>query len=86
MIDLNIQKHHIYLRAWSKFSTKDDKILTSISYFDKKQVVATEKMHGENTTLYQDYIHARSLDSRNHSSRNWIKNFWYQIKNEIPPK
>lgn len=42
-----------------------------------KHVVATVKMDGECTSLYPDgSMHARSIDSRNHSSRNWVKEFW----------
>ena len=41
-------------------------------------------MDGENTTLYHDYIHARSLDSRNHPSRNWVKNYHSKFSSEIP--
>jgi hypothetical protein len=47
-------------------------------------VVVSEKLDGENTNLYQDYFHARSLDSRHHPSRSWVKNLWQQIKHEIP--
>ncbi len=52
--------------------------------FWEHEVVVTEKMDGENTSLYGDYIHARSLNSRNHPSRNWVKNFHAGIKHEIP--
>ena len=52
--------------------------------FEGKEVVVTEKMDGENTSAYNDYIHARSLDSRNHVSRNWVKNFHAQIGYNIP--
>ncbi len=47
-------------------------------------MIVTEKMDGENTTLYSDHIHARSIDGRNHPSRNWVKNFWSNIKSNIP--
>jgi intein/homing endonuclease len=36
------------------------------------------------TTLYRNKVHARSLDSVNHPSRNWVKNFWGQIQHNIP--
>lgn len=37
-------------------------------------------MDGENTTIYPDgYIHARSIDSGNHASRDWVKNFAYNF-------
>lgn len=48
------------------------------------EVVITEKMDGENTTLYRDYIHARSLDSRHHVTRDWVKNLQAQVGWEIP--
>ena len=69
---------------WSEGRTSDDKVLLTDDIFVGKQVVVTEKMDGENTTMYSDNIHARSLDSRNHSSRNWIKSFWGGIKHDIP--
>jgi hypothetical protein len=34
--------------------------------------------------MYNDYIHARSIDGRNHWSRDWVKNFHSQIKYDIP--
>lgn len=48
------------------------------------EVVVTEKMDGENTTMYMDHIHARSLDSRHHPSRDWVKTFWGSINYLIP--
>lgn len=53
-------------------------------FFTGQEVIVTEKMDGENTSLYQDYIHARSLTSRNHPSRNWVKNLHSQVGHEIP--
>ena len=42
--------------------------------FEGKQIVITEKMDGENTTIYPDgTTHARSLDSAFHPSRSWIR-------------
>ena len=34
--------------------------------------------------MYSDRIHARSIDSKHHDSRNWVKGLWGNIKNEIP--
>jgi RNA ligase len=73
-----------YHLPWTDAITSDDKILTDVSHFIGKRVVVTEKMDGENTTFSKQYIHARSLDSGNHPSRNWTKNFWNQIKFDIP--
>jgi len=49
-----------------------------------KEVVITEKMDGENTTLYRDYLHARSIDSPHHPSRDLIKRFHAEIAFNIP--
>lgn len=69
---------------WSPGATSDDKILKDVSCFDGKTMIITEKMDGENSTLYNDYYHARSLDGRDHPSRSWIKQFHASIKNDIP--
>jgi hypothetical protein len=58
---------------WSPGSTNDDKILFNVDHLIGKEVVVTVKMDGENTTIYRDYLHARSLDSKSHVSRDWIK-------------
>ena len=57
---------------WS-YGTSDDKFLKDTLNFDDEEVVVTEKLDGENTTLYNDYIHARSLEYDSHQSRNLIK-------------
>lgn len=82
-------KHYKYPRTfhvpWSAGTKSDDRVLKSVEHFTGKEVVVTEKLDGENTTMYCDHIHARSLDSRNHPSRNWVKGLWGGIKHEIPP-
>ena len=69
---------------WSKGFTSDDKVLKSVDCFVGKEVVVTEKMDGENTTLYSDHVHARSIDSKNHPSRNLIKALHASIADMIP--
>lgn len=65
--------------------TKDDRVIKDCSQFEGKNVVATLKMDGENTTGYWDgYVHARSLDSVNHESRNWVKNLLSAVLHELP--
>jgi len=51
----------------------DDKQAQDLSAFDTQDVVVTEKMDGENTTLYTDGYHARSLDSGFHPSRTRLR-------------
>lgn len=69
---------------WSEGKTKDDKTLKDCKHFEGKRVIVTEKMDGENTTIYKDYIHARSIDGRDHWSRSWVKNLQAKIGYEIP--
>ena len=75
-----------YHLPFSPGMNDDDRALKDCSQFEGKRVIVTEKLDGENTSLYSDYNHARSLDSRGHSSRDWVKNFWSQIRHEIPPR
>lgn len=65
--------------------TKDDRVLRTLEAFAGRGVVVTWKMDGENTTLYRNGFHARSLDSRHHPSRDWLARFHAQIAHEIPP-
>jgi len=64
--------------------SSNDKIHQNIDFFEGKEIVITEKMDGENTTMMNDCIHARSLDSGDHPSRHWVKGMWGEIKHEIP--
>lgn len=52
--------------------------------FKGQQVIVTEKVDGECTTLGYNYTHARSLDSRHHESRSHIKNMWSQKHYQLP--
>jgi len=70
---------------WSPGVSSDDIALTDISNFSGKEVIVTEKMDGENSSLYWNgKTHARSLDSRNHVSRDWLKGFWSERYFKVP--
>jgi hypothetical protein len=69
---------------WSEGASSDDKRLPDTSIFEGEFVVITEKMDGENTTMYRDSVHARSLDSRGGEDRDWVKAFWAGIRYNIP--
>ncbi|MCX4447421.1 RNA ligase family protein [Streptomyces sp. NBC_01789] len=58
---------------WSPGATSDDVRMTDLAALAGTEVVVTEKLDGENTTLYADGLHARSLDSAHHPSRTWVK-------------
>lgn len=81
--------HHVkYPRTphlpWSPGATSDDVWVDTTACFEGREVVITEKMDGENTTMYRDHIHARSLDSRHHPSRSWVKGLHCRIAHLIP--
>ncbi len=73
-----------YHFPWSPGLTKDDRILESLKDFEGQNIVVTVKMDGENTTMYNGYIHARSLSYESHPSRDRIKALHGQINHEIP--
>lgn len=68
---------------WSEKLGKDDRRMSGVPW-DGMDVIVTLKMDGENTSMYRDHIHARSLDSGSHPSRNWVKGLWSRISYEIP--
>lgn len=70
----------------SKTTTSDDKILKSMDHFIGKSIVITEKRDGENTTIAKDYYHARSIDSKDHISRRFVKRCWGEMRHNIPDK
>lgn len=69
---------------FSEGVNSDDKVLKDLSSFEGKQIVVTLKMDGENTTLYNNHMHARSIDSAFHESRSWVKQWWSTWKHDIP--
>jgi len=73
-----------YHLPWSCSITKDDRVMPSTKFFIGQEIIVLEKMDGENTTMYSNYIHFRSINSRNHISRSWIKNFHTKFAYKIP--
>ncbi len=69
---------------WSPGASSDDIYQGNLDGFKGRFVVVTEKMDGENTTLYQDFVHARSIDSRFHPSRTWVRALQAEIGYQIP--
>ncbi len=57
-------------------ATSDDKIMRSVDgLVAADEVVFTEKMDGENSTIHNQGCQPRSLDARYHPSRDWMKAF-----------
>ena len=73
-----------YHLPWSPGVNRDDRTMKSLDAFEDQEVMICEKLDGENTTMYPDYMHARSINSDNHPSRNWVKNEWAQKGWNIP--
>lgn len=73
--------HHL---PWSEGLHDDDRLIESLAHLAGRRVVVTTKWDGENSTLYSDYLHARSVDGRSHPSRAWLKQFWSTISHDIP--
>lgn len=72
-----------YHLPWS-FPNRNDRSLASTTCFEGRHVVVTEKLDGECTSMYNDKIHARAIDSHTHPSRSWVKNLWSQFAHDIP--
>lgn len=72
---------HFY---FSPGATSDDKISEDLLCFVDREIIITEKLDGENTTMMNDIIFARSIDSADHPSRHWVKGLWGSIKHDIP--
>jgi RNA ligase len=68
-----------YHCPWSQGITNDDRVLKNMDSFIGKEIIVTEKMDGENTTIYSDYLHARSVDAQSH----WTQSFVRQLQNKI---
>jgi hypothetical protein len=65
--------------------TDDDERLNDEYTLQRKPVIVTEKLDGENTTMTSDVCHARSLDSSSHPSRDWVTRLWAEKRYRIPP-
>ncbi|AKH17134.1 RNA ligase family protein [Deinococcus soli (ex Cha et al. 2016)] len=70
---------------WSPGLQNDDRRIPSLRDLEGQEVVVTEKLDGENTSLYRADLHARSLDTRPHPSRTWVKAERGRFGHEIPP-
>lgn len=70
---------------WSKGLQSDDKLQEDLSILKNcEELIVTEKMDGECTTLYPNYLHARSIDSRHNFTRDWVKKMHSVLRHDIP--
>ena len=73
-----------YHLPFSDGYTADDKVLKTDDLFLNTDVVITEKMDGENTSIYKDFYHARSLDSKHKEYHSWLLGYMKQFQYLIP--
>ncbi len=69
---------------WSPGLQNDDRMLQTFDGLIGEEVIIGLKLDGENTAMYTRDIHARSMDGKNHPSRDWVKALHGRIKHEIP--
>lgn len=76
-----------YHFSFSEGATSDDKIIEDDFILKNKKIIITEKMDGENTTIYNNYWHARSLTSSHQEYHSKlirrIQEFQYLIPDNI---
>jgi len=58
--------------------------LKNVDHLIGREVICTEKLDGENTSLFTNHLHARSEDSNHHDSQGWVRNFHAKIAWKIP--
>lgn len=70
---------------WSESNSSDDVWWKDARFLEGQEVVMTEKMDGECTTIYPDgHVHARSVDTDRHPSRSWVKQLAAKVCYEMP--
>src|SRR5205823_6345936 len=72
-----------YHLPWSH-PTSDDKVLEDVRAFEGQEVVVTVKLDGANTSMYREYIHARSLELLTGETGGHVKAIHAGIAHEIP--
>jgi hypothetical protein len=64
--------------------TSDDKVMKDISPLIRRRLVYSEKLDGQNTSMTNQTIHARSETSSHHPSQSWVKQLYSSIQKDIP--
>lgn len=68
---------------WSN-QLDDDDFIECLDAFKNQEVIVLEKLDGENFQIYRDAAHARSVDSRDHWTRHWVKGLAGSVQYKIP--
>jgi len=64
--------------------TDDDERLSSFDHFTGREVIWSEKLDGECTSMRTRVMHARSEESQHHPSQCWLKAFYASFAWKIP--
>jgi len=82
---ISVKYPRTYHVPWSPGTQSDDRFLYDLSHFVGQDVVVTEKMDGENTSLYHDHLHARAVETlAKHPSRTFIRSLHARVAKDIP--
>jgi hypothetical protein len=73
-----------FVLPWSDETTPGDLRMETAGAFEGNRVIATEKMDGQNVTLYRGSFLFRSSWPRTHPSKEWMQDFWDRRKDAIP--
>ena len=76
-----------YHLPFSEGVQSDDKMISSTSIFEGKEIIVTEKRDGENTSMYPDgYVHARSIDGTGKEYQTFIVKQWREKAFRLSPE
>lgn len=75
--------HHL---QYSPGVHSDDRVISTMEHFKGKRCILSKKMDGENTTMYSNDIHARSIDGQSHPSQDWVKQYWSMFAHDMPER
>jgi len=73
-----------YHFSFSESLQNDDRMLHSLSALKDRRIIVTEKIDGENFSMYRNYSHCRSIGGNDHPSRHFVKSVHAGIKHLIP--
>jgi hypothetical protein len=71
-----------YHLPWSNPSKGDRSMTVLPQVWYDEDIVVTDKIDGQNITMYHDYIHSRAVVGARIDS--WTKNMWSKIAHNIP--
>lgn len=70
---------------WSPEKHRDDSYHPDPTFFDGREVVLTEKLDGENLSIYSDgHWHARSVQTAYHPTREWAGRVAGEVGYKLP--